>query len=185
MHSPFRTTTSATVKTVSTFLLGAGIMASGLALGGCKETVGPEDSGQSVALSAAGVTAEIVGMLEDAIQDEYRAEQVYLKVMATFGSVRPFSNIVNAERRHASALATLFTRYGLEVPASKWNGENVPTFDSVTEACRAAAEAEVANVALYDEYLSKLLPEDVRIVFENNRRASLEKHLPAFRRCGG
>ena len=98
-------TATASGTLVPTVLLWVGIVSSGLALGGCKQSVGPEETDQLLELSVAGVTAEIVGMLEEAIQDEYHAEQVYLKVMATFGAVRPFSNIVNAERRHASALA--------------------------------------------------------------------------------
>ncbi len=63
------------------------------------------------------------------------------------------------------------------------NAGNVPTFASVASACAVAADAEVANIALYDALLALELPTDVRTVFVNNRRASLEAHLPAFNRC--
>lgn len=169
-------------------LLLSGTAAFLLTVSGCRNSTGPtpeDPTDQEVAISASDLSETVITMMEEAIQDEYHAEMTYRKVIATFGSVRPFSNIVNAEVRHSSALAVLFTRYGLDLPESKWNMENVPSFESVTEACRVAAEAEIANVALYDEYLSSSLPDDIRFVFENNRRASLQNHLPAFQRCGG
>ena len=58
-------------------------------------------------------------------------------------------------------------------------------FDSVGEACAAAAQAERDNVSLYDAFLQMDLPTDVRNVFTNNRAASLENHLPAFEACAG
>lgn len=152
---------------------------------GCENSTGPDESAAESDLIAAGMTEEVAQMLEEAIQDEFHAEMIYKRVIADFGQISPFANIVNAEIQHSSSLALLLTRYDLEVPESKWNQDNVPVFDSVLDACQAAAQAEIANIALYDDYLSKPLPEDVRIVFENNRRASLDKHLPAFRRCGG
>jgi hypothetical protein len=59
----------------------------------------------------------------------------------------------------------------------------VPRFDSVRGACAAAAEAELANMDLYDSALAQDLPADVRDAFQRNRDASLNNHLPAFRRC--
>ncbi len=124
---------------------------------------------------AAAVTA--------ALQDEYHAEQTYRRVMVDFGTVLPFANIITAEQRHAASLRGILRSRGIAVPASEWNVDNVPRFASVAEACALAAEAEVANITLYDELLALELPADVRTVFTNNRRASLEGHLPAFNRC--
>ena len=39
------------------------------------------------------------------------------------------------------------------------------------------------DIAIYDKFLKLNLPDDVRKVFENNRSASLNKHLPAFSNC--
>ncbi len=116
-------------------------------------------------------------------QDERHAEMIYERVLADFGSVRPFVNIVEAEQKHASSVAFLLTSRGLEVPESLWTTDNVPRFTSVALACAAAADAEVENVELYDRYLALELPADVRTVFQNNRVASLDNHLPAFNRC--
>jgi hypothetical protein len=119
----------------------------------------------------------------DAIQDEYHAEAVYQGVLTDFGSVWPFVNIIRAEQTHAASLARLFTARGLPVPARAWTLANVPRFTSLQAACGAAADAEVANVAVYDRYMNDALPDDVRLVFANNRAASLNNHLPAFNRC--
>jgi hypothetical protein len=117
------------------------------------------------------------------IQDEYHARAVYQGVLNDLGTVMPFVNVIRAEESHASAIGRLFTARGMDVPPSVWSTANVPHFVSLAAACAAAADAEVANVALYDRYLDMDLPTDVRTVFTNNRAASLNNHLPAFSRC--
>ncbi len=130
-------------------------------------------------------TPEVLSAMERAIQDEYHAEATYSRILADLGNAWPFTNIVRAERRHIEAEAGLFTNRGLNVPASRWNSDNVARFDSIREACAAAAQAERDNVSLYDTFLQMDLPTDVRNVFTNNRAASQENHLPAFEACAG
>lgn len=127
--------------------------------------------------------ALLEAMLNATLQDEYHAEATYRRVIAEHGQVWPFVNIVNAEARHAASIAGLFTSRGLTAPPSTWTTDNVSGFASVREACGAAAQAEIDNVALYDSYLAMDLPTDVRTVFENNRAASINNHLPAFNAC--
>jgi len=128
-------------------------------------------------------SGEILAAMALGIQDEYHAENVYRRVLADFGQVFPFSRIVNAEQRHAAAIAGLYRNRSLDVPTSEWNLNNVPRFDSIQKACAAAAQAEIDNIALYDRFLELELPTDVRNVFTNNRAASLRNHLPAFEAC--
>lgn len=130
------------------------------------------------------VDAGLLAILNADIQDEYRAEAIYGGVLLDFGpETRPFANIIVAERRHAAAVAGLFTARGLAVPASLWSPSNVPRFPTLREACAAGVEAETANVALYDSQLGTSLPDDVMRVIQSNRAASLDNHLPAFERC--
>lgn len=126
---------------------------------------------------------DAVAAMTDAIQDEYLAENTYLRVLAEFGKVLPFHNIVYGEQRHSEAIAYLFIKRGLSVPASDWDINNVPTFPTLRAACAAGVAAEEDNVALYDRLLERGLPADVKQVFTNNRAASLDRHLPAFRAC--
>ncbi|MEZ4416556.1 MAG: DUF2202 domain-containing protein [Gemmatimonadota bacterium] len=133
--------------------------------------------------SSEPLTADVMAVLEEAIQDEYRAENIYLRVLADHGDVIPFRNIVYAEERHSQALGWLFVSRGLAVPLSDWDLGNVPTFGTVAEACAAGVIAEQENIAMYDDFLAETLPADVRTVFTNNRAASLDRHLPAFQAC--
>jgi len=121
--------------------------------------------------------------MEETIQDEYRAELIYLGVTEDFGSVFPFSNIINAEVRHSEAIGVLYSNRRLSIPVSQWIPSDIPSFSSVTEACQAGVEAEIDNAAIYEKYFGMELPEDVRRVFENNQAASLDRHLPAFEFC--
>jgi hypothetical protein len=150
------------------------VLALAAALVGCgSDPVAPSDT----------LTLEVTAAMTEAIQDEYRAENIYLRVLADFGDVVPFRNVVYAEERHSQSLASLFVRRDLTVPLSDWNLNNVPQFASVTAACAAGVVAELENIAMYDAFLDLALPADVRTVFENNRAASLERHLPAFQNC--
>lgn len=126
---------------------------------------------------------EAMSAMEEAYLDELRAELIYLGVMADYGQVRPFSNIVNAEVRHSEAIARLYQTRGLALPSNPWQATDIPHFSSLTAACQAGVQAEIDNAAIYDRYLSLDLPQDVHRVFESNRVASLNNHLPAFQRC--
>jgi hypothetical protein len=117
-----------------------------------------------------------------ALDDEYKARATYEQVLADFGDVRPFANIVEAEQRHIDALVRLFDRYGLDVPPDPWPGQ-VPRFASSSEACRAGVQAEIDNAALYDRVLAGTTRADLLDTYRNLQRASQEHHLPAFRRC--
>lgn len=142
-----------------------------------------DDTTTILAPAASALTPSVAAAVDTAIQDEFHAEQTYLRVIADHGNVLPFFNVVVAEQRHSSSLAGVLDRRGLDVPASEWDLDNVPRFATVPEACAAAAGAEVANIAMYDRLLAAELPTDVRNVFTNNRRASVERHLPAFTAC--
>jgi hypothetical protein len=129
-----------------------------------------------------GLGQDEVRALQEALDDEYMAWSTYGQVIADFGEVRPFTNIRDAEARHIEALAALFARYGIALPANPWPGK-VPRYASVREACEAGVAAEVANAALYDRLLASTARPDILAVFRNLRAASQERHLEAFRRC--
>lgn len=117
-----------------------------------------------------------------ALDDEYKAWSIYDQVIVDFGKVRPFTSIQRAEENHIAALVTLFERYGLEVPENDWPG-NVPTFETVADACAAGVQAEIDNAALYDQLFSMVDNPDIARVFSALQQASQTKHLPAFERC--
>jgi hypothetical protein len=128
------------------------------------------------------LTESEVEALNMALDDEYKAWSVYDQVISDLGAVRPFTNILKAEEAHIAALVTLYDRYGLDVPANEWPG-NVPSYDTLNEACAAGVEAEIANAALYDQLFSMVDNPDLVRVFTSLQAASQTKHLPAFERC--
>ena len=120
-------------------------------------------------------------MLTYAILDEYLAKVTYEKIIEVYGDIRPFNRIVLAEETHIDLLIPLFDTYGIEVPLNTAL-ENVVVPDSISSALATGVEAEKANIALYESFLSQTnLPDDVREVFENLKAAS-ENHLKAFSR---
>lgn len=136
------------------------------------------------ARGAAGKTGlSVAQMLGYAIQDEYLARAEYDAIMARYGAVRPFSNIIRAEEQHVAWLADLFKTHGLPLPADTSKGLVVLPKD-MKSALEAGVQAEVENIAMYDAFLKGAagspLPADVRRIFEELKRAS-ENHLRAFR----
>jgi hypothetical protein len=128
--------------------------------------------------------------LEAALQDEHQAEAIYAAVIAKFGQVRPFSNIIVAERMHAAELAAVMLVHGIDATNNKLLRDpaiaaQVPA--TLAEACALGVKAEIANKDLYDKTLIPAAAgyPDIIAVFTRLRDASQNNHLPAFQRCGG
>lgn len=121
-------------------------------------------------------------VLHEALLDEYRARDTYRKIIDTFGAVRPFINIVEAEQRHIESLLTLFEKYNVPLPAIP-GPEQIEVPDSLLEACEMGVDAEIENIALYDRLVAATELPDVVNVLQRLQAASRDNHLPAFQRC--
>ncbi len=153
-------------KTKITLLAGA------LALStGCANTAtAGEEGGDGAALRAA-------------LDDEYRAEATYAAVIAAFGEVRPFINIIEAERRHADQVKVQMDRLSISYdPANPYRG-TLTAPETVLAACEQGVEAEIENIALYDRLLPTIQDAQVRETLTGLQSASRDRHLPAFQRC--
>ncbi len=127
------------------------------------------------------LTTEESADLIRAIEEEYNARALYESVIATFGNVIPFPEIVASETYHATALVRQAEKYGLTVPA--YTPAEFPAFASLTEACQAGVNAEIADAALYDELIAATTHTDLIRVYTNLQNASLTSHLPQFELC--
>lgn len=115
-------------------------------------------------------------MLVYAMLDEIHAKQTYEAMIETYGEIRPFTKIMEAEQTHINLLLPLFETYQIELPTSDY----VPVVpETIEEALAIGVQAEIANIALYEAFLSQELPDDVRVVFEQLVSAS-SHHLDAF-----
>ena len=163
---------------------GSSILVAGSLLGfwGCSDSDGPTSA---TPMPPGGLASDVLAAMAEALDDEYQAETIYERVLADFGDVLPFFNVVRAEQRHSAVIARLYENRGMEAPSSQWSLDDVPRFGTIRAACEGAVEAETRNIEMYDRLLERSLPQDVALVFSNNRRASLENHLPAFRLCAG
>lgn len=127
-------------------------------------------------------SAELMNILLDALDDERKAEATYAAVIDKFGPVRPFSNIIEAEQRHAAALERQLQRLGFAVPPNPWTG-NVTAPATLAQACESGVQGELENIALYERLIPMIDDPSARQVMENLQAASRDRHLPAFRRC--
>jgi hypothetical protein len=121
-------------------------------------------------------------VLHESLMDEYMARDTYRKIIDTFGPIRPFINIVEAEQAHIELLLPLFQKYGIPLPPEP-DLDRIGAPDSLLEACRTAIAAEVANVALYEQLMIQTDLPDVLEVLRRLQSASRDNHLPAFQRC--
>lgn len=121
-------------------------------------------------------------MVLEALNDEYKARAFYRLVIKTFGPVRPFVNIVEAEETHARAIERLCARYQIPLPADEWNG-TLKSPVSVLEACRAGVRGELDNIAMYERFLRETREPELQALFQRLQARSRDAHLPAFQRC--
>ena len=123
-------------------------------------------------------------MLIYSLQDEYLARAEYELIMENYGTMRPFSNIMQAEERHIERLLELFDAYGYNVPED--DSKNFVVLpENLKSSFETGVQAEIDNIAMYDLFLNQdpsdqPLPEDIIEVFESLKRGS-ENHLRAFR----
>ncbi len=138
----------------------------------------PTNYGAKGALNATSLT--LPQMLTFALQDEHLAQSRYKNVLQTFGDIRTFAQIKEAELRHIYALLPLFEKYQVTIPEDiSQSFVKIP--GSVKAAFATSVEAEVDNIAMYDKFLTNEIPNDVRMVFTQLRNAS-QNHLAAFER---
>ncbi|NQV79017.1 MAG: DUF2202 domain-containing protein [Alphaproteobacteria bacterium] len=128
------------------------------------------------------VNEATLAAMREALDDEFKARATYRQVIAKFGPVRPFINIVEAEDRHAHALLDLFAGFGVAPPEDTW-ADRVTAPASLEDACAAAVQGEIENAAMYDRLLATVDDAAVKDVLRRLQCASQENHLPAFRRC--
>lgn len=133
--------------------------------------------------AAADRDPSLEDMLRYAIEDEYLARAEYEAIMAKYGSMRPFSNIIRAEENHIAWLRQAYAAANLRVPADEAKSlVIVPA--TIKEAFQAGVAAEIDNIAMYDSFLASSLlrkPENAatRDLFVRLRDAS-KNHLAAF-----
>lgn len=139
-------------------------------------TLSPEGYGAKGA--EADDRMSVADMLLYALQDEYLAHGEYEQIMDVYGSIRPYENIIKAETTHIAYLNDIYDAYGLPVPADD-SATHLVVPDSLLDAARIGVQAEIDNIAMYDEFLSHSLPEDIEAVFTSLRDGSV-KHLAAF-----
>lgn len=125
----------------------------------------------------ADANPDLAAMLVYAMQDEQLALAEYRAIIAKMGAVRPFSNIVRAEESHVGYLEDLFAAHRVALPTAALPAPALPR--DLAAALEAGRQAEIDNIAMYDRFLARTLPADVRQVFEQLKAAS-QNHLRAF-----
>jgi hypothetical protein len=114
-------------------------------------------------------------------EGEYAARAEYTAILAKFGAgVQPYANILEAEKKHVAALQQQCQKFGVAIPPDPYMG-NVTAPATLLEAAEIGVMAEILNVAMYDDLLTKVGNYSSLLqVFTNLRAASLNNHLPAF-----
>lgn len=118
-------------------------------------------------------------ILQIAIDDEKKAKATYQAVIQKFGSIRVFSNILEAENRHIAELEFLANKHQVQIIENDFSGIIAP--DSLRESLELAVASEIANINLYSYLLEYTQDEDIKDAFFRLQAASYNNHLPAFR----
>ena len=117
-------------------------------------------------------------MLLYAIEDELRAKAEYEMIMDTYDVTKSFSNIANSEQTHINMLLPLLEAYDVDYDVEEIL-DHIIEINSLLEAYEVGVIAEIANIAMYDLFLSYDIPEDLIRAFTALRDGSYN-HLAAF-----
>ncbi|OCL90963.1 MULTISPECIES: ferritin-like domain-containing protein [Arcobacteraceae] len=119
-------------------------------------------------------------ILQIAVYDEFKAYEIYTKVIEKFGNINPFLNIKEAEAIHYSVLIQLMQKYNIEVPINDLENKiSIP--ESLIECYELGVAGEINNIALYNYLLSYAQDSDIIDTLYQLQAASYNNHLPAFR----
>ncbi len=132
--------------------------------------------GASAALANKNPT--LAEMLMYSIQDEFLAHGEYAYILETFGNQNPFENIIKAEEKHIAELKVIFEKNQIPVPEDK-SADYLIVPSDVKAALETGVKAEIDNIAMYEGFLAREIPDDVRAVFVLLRDGS-KSHLAAF-----
>ncbi|MBS3789077.1 hypothetical protein KGY79_12900, partial [Candidatus Bipolaricaulota bacterium] len=110
-------------------------------------------------------------MLTYAIQDEYKARAEYELIITEMDGGRPFTNIIKSEETHIALLKPLFEAHDIELPEDD-AAEHTVLPENIDVALEVGVQAEIENIAMYENFLSQDLPEDVEEVFLRLKNAS-------------
>lgn len=122
----------------------------------------------------------VADMLTYAIQDEYLARGEYVAIMGGFGEVNPYANIKKSEDTHIAYLTELYKTYALALPMDD-SKSHIVIPANLLEAAKTGVQAEIDNIAMYENFLEQSLPLDVFEVFTSLKNAS-ESHLASFQK---
>ena len=166
--------------TIATLAIGS-VMALGAGNGWWKTCVAePEQPVMLITIEAQEAVLEALAGAEG----EYAAYATYDAILNEYGNVNPYANIMAAEARHIDALKQILDQYEVAYPTENPYLGMLEAPDSLAEAAQAGVDAEIANVALYEEQLAAVADyPDIVEVFVNLQAASQEQHLPAFERA--
>lgn len=117
-------------------------------------------------------------MLTYAIQDEYLAKAEYQYVVDTFNNLSPFGDIMMAEVAHIADVKILLEKYKFPVPEDL-SASHLTKVENSEQTYEIGVKAEQDNIAMYEDFLTKELPEDVTTTFEFLIKSS-QQHLNVF-----
>ena len=168
-------------KMALTLAAGGMLLAAGLAI-----AQGGPPANRGAGYAASGqLSEEAKDALLEALtgpEGEYAAYAVYDAVIQEYGQIEPYLSIRQAEANHIAALQRQLDLYGVEYPKENPYLGKIEAPGDLEAFAQAGVAAEIANVEMYDQLLSKVAdyPSIVQ-VFENLRAASQNQHLPVFK----
>lgn len=146
--------------------------------GGTGGATGAETSASAVEPGPAEIDIALEALTAE--HGEYAAYATYKAIIDEFGAVQPYTNILGSEQKHIDFLVGYLDGAGVAIPENPWLGEIEAPAD-LMGAAQAGIDAEIDNVAMYDELLGREIADPALVdLLERLRGMSENRHLPAF-----
>jgi hypothetical protein len=154
----------------------ASVIACGGSSGVTTSDPGPADTALAVetgSFTASAHKGDLPGELEGVLNCEHFAEASYALL-----EVKPFTNVLDAEKKHVTALERLYNKRGINHTAQEICGD----ITNMPKTCAAALALEEEIASRYLALLATALPRDVENVLTHLKEAT-DDHVVAFGNC--
>jgi hypothetical protein len=117
------------------------------------------------------------------INEEYKAYELYNKIVIEFGEVSPFTKLKLSTQNNIDSLKILFQKYNVTFPENEW-GLKISAPLNLDVACQLAKNKELEKSQTYNQMFNYVNNEDITYLLTVFRNKSKNENLVLLEKCG-
>jgi len=142
-----------------------------------------DDSAFISSLPFEELTQEEAETFKFILNEEYKAYELYNKIVIEFGEVSPFTKLKLSTQNNIDSLKILFQKYNVTFPENEW-GLKISAPLNLDVACQLAKNKELEKSQTYNRMFNYVNNEDITYLLTVFRNKSKNENLVLLEKCG-